>query len=77
VPSGENLGWWSPSDPGGEVSILPHTHAHLPRGWGVSRRYRSSSSESAEGLSHGSRRRAVAWEPNRHNLMLLAHGVEP
>src|SRR5579859_5157557 len=36
------------------------SHAHLPHGRGVSRRYRSSCSKRAEGLSHGYRRRFVA-----------------
>src|SRR5437588_2414970 len=36
------------------------SHAHLPHGRGVSRRYRSSCSKGAEGVSHGNRRRFVA-----------------
>ncbi len=42
------------------------SHAHLPHGRGVSRTYRSSCSKPAEGLSRGSRRRFVAYDPNLH-----------
>ena len=52
-------------------------HAHLPHGRGVSRRYRSSCSESTEVLLHGSRRRFVAYLPNLHSRFVLAQGIEP
>src|SRR5581483_894202 len=48
----------------GFVPLL--THAHLPHGCGVSRRYRSRCNESAEGLSRKSRRRFVALQPTLH-----------
>src|SRR5256885_13506303 len=53
------------------------SHAHLPHGRGVSRRYRSSCSKPAEGLSRSSRRRFVAWLPNLHKSREPATGIEP
>jgi len=44
---------------------------------GVSRINRSSCNASPEGLERISRRRFVAYEPNFHNMLVLAQGVEP
>src|SRR5712691_11819484 len=51
------------------------SHAHLPHGRGASRRYRSSCSKPAEGLSHSSRRRLVAYEPNLHTEIGSGVGI--